>query len=210
MKKFWEVTFNSLLYRMISLFIQLLIVGVFFGFVTNWKLVLVCNIVGFAWYMIYHLVSISIRRHIKQGNVKIGKGVSLYLSHPIRGSHGKNPSCKVQMSNCEVADIVASKILKAFPGLKLYVPAHAEKFVYRTFASGLLTDKQILDIDCDIISEECQGVLAYDFDKSKGVEIEVKYARDNKIPVLRFNCFNDEAIDSIKEFIRQLKDSEIK
>jgi nucleoside 2-deoxyribosyltransferase len=107
------------------------------------------------------------------------------------------------MSNCEIAKQAANLIKGRFPNLDMYVPANAEAFVYQTYSRGLLTDTQILDIDCHILSG-CDGVIAYDFDTSKGVEVEVKYAIDHGIPVFRFKEINQESINGIGDFIRSI------
>jgi hypothetical protein len=104
------------------------------------------------------------------------------------------------MSNCEIALMAARVLTGEFPLLDLYVPANAERFVYEAFNGGYLTDVQILEIDCCIISQ-CDVLLVYEFDESKGIEIEAKYAEDHNIPILRFKEINESTLAGIKSFL---------
>jgi len=206
MKKFWEVLLNSTIYRVVSLVVQLAMVSAIFGLITNWKVVVACNLVCFIWYVVYHMLVIKVRRRNKtqlKECTTSDRRIKLYCSHAIRGSKGDNPPCDIQMSNCEIAKQAVDLIKGRFPNLDIYVPANAEAFVYQTYSRGLLTDTQVLEIDCHILSG-CDGVIVYDFDKSKGVEIEVKYAIDHGIPVFRFKKINQETINGIGDFIRSI------
>ena len=201
MKKIKEVIFNALVYRTTSITLQVLMVSMVFGLITNWKVVAACNALCFTWYVIYHMMAIKIRRKLKNTHPSVI--VKAYLSHAIRGSAGENPTCEIQMSNCDIARAGAAVLRSRFPFLDLYVPAEAERFVYHTFNDKLLTDTQILAVDCKIL-DICDVLIAYDFDKSKGVEIEVKYAREHSIPIFRFKEINKKTMKELKNFLRDL------
>ncbi len=138
-------------------------------------------------------------RHISDSGIK----VRLYLSHPIRGSAAGAATKDCQFTNAERAVIAANLISSKLSHISIFCPGSYEKFVYYIYAGKLLTDKQIIDIDCRIVGD-CNGLLAYDFDKSVGVEAEVKYAKDHGIPVLRFKEINGKTIKEIKSFVNDI------
>jgi hypothetical protein len=199
MRKFKEVVFNAVIYRGLSVIIQLVAVFIIFGLTTNWKIVAICNLLCFTWYICYHMTFIKIKRKLKHEHAN-NRIIRAYLSHPIRGSKNSNASKDQQLINSQRAIEAAEFIRKFIPNLQIYCPGHAERFVHYTYADKLLTDAQILDIDCKIINE-CDVLLVYDFDKSAGVKIEIEYAVSRGIPVLRFKELNGKTIDDIREFI---------
>ena len=201
MKKVREVIFNATVYRSLSVALQLIMVSIIFGLATKWKVVLACNLLCFAWYIVYHLSAIRVRRYFKH-LVKMPT-IKVYMSHPIRGSKVDDATKTEQLSNSGRARLAAVEIRKAFPDLDIYCPGDAEKFVYLTYAGGLLTDAQILDIDCKILGE-CDCIFAYDFDTSRGVQIEKDYAVKHQIPLLSFESLNSEAFNRIRVFIDEL------
>ena len=81
-----------------------------------------------------------------------------YLSHSIRGKlSDKCPVVKLK-ENCEAAKEVAGVIREACPWLDLYVPAEHEDFVQKAFDKKYITERQILDVDCEILSE-CDNIV---------------------------------------------------
>jgi hypothetical protein len=101
-----------------------------------------------------------------------------YFSHPIRGGYGKNATATQIQKNCEKAILIANMIRNAIPSIELYVPAESEPFVGRAYIKHYLTEQQILDIDCSIISN-CEGVICYvppDEPLQGGRKVELNYA----------------------------------
>jgi hypothetical protein len=172
------------------------------------------------WYIAYHLLVIKIRKKFKEKTGKCSKPPLLdfnesmlvvgrkrhkvYFSHAVRGSLGASATYEQSMANCHRAIYAANIIAEWFDNLDMYVPANAEKFVGYTYLNGMLTDEQILHVDCQILSD-CEALIAYDFDTSKGTEIEVKFANDHGIPVFRFKELNLETLIEIEKFIGLMK-----
>ncbi len=83
-----------------------------------------------------------------------------YLSHAIRGKlSNKCPAVQLK-ENCEIAKEVAGVIREACPWLDLYVPAEHEDFVQKAYDKKYVTEKQILDVDCEILSE-CDNIIIF-------------------------------------------------
>ena len=80
--------------------------------------------------------------------------MKVYFSHSIRGKLGADCPPVTLRENCEIAIEIANKIRAACPWAELYVPAEHEEFVQRTYDKKYMTEKQILDVDCDIIAEQ--------------------------------------------------------
>ena len=129
--------------------------------------------------------------------------VHAYLSHPIRGSGVDKASKKTQISNGEKAATVARELERLIPGLKIYCPGDAEKFTFYSYSLGFLTDEQILDIDCRIISDG-DLLLSYDFDTSHGVKIEKTFARESGIPIYSFTALNRRVVREIRKLVKEI------
>ncbi len=82
-----------------------------------------------------------------------GKRMRTYLSHSIRGKLGSKCSPDQLKKNCEAAKVIAQAIRNSCPWLDLYVPAEHETFVKKAYDKKYMTEKQVLDVDCDIIAE---------------------------------------------------------
>ena len=153
---------------------------------------------GVLWYRGYKKA-----KWISEHNRKLGYRIRLYMSHPIRGSKVNGATLSDQLSNSQIAKDAGFEIMTKIDCLDIYTPGNAEDFVGLTYSKGLLTDTQILDLDCEIL-KKCDGLICYDFDTSKGVEIEVAYAKKNNIPILRFKELNAQTIDNIEKFVNTL------
>ena len=84
----------------------------------------------------------------------------VYFSHSIRGKLGAACPLDQQVENCETAIGMANEIRRSCPEFELYVPAEHEDFVQKAYDKKYLTEKQILDIDCDII-DECDNIIIF-------------------------------------------------
>lgn len=124
---------------------------------------------------------------------KIMNKIRIYISHSIRGKMGNNATDVYTNANnqkaiefCEQLEIVFSKI-------DFYCPGRMDEFVLIAFNSGYLTEREILDVDCCIVSR-CNFVIAYSPDGfiSNGMQVEIDYANKHDIPVLviRDTCVN--------------------
>lgn len=81
------------------------------------------------------------------------KKVSAYFSHSIRGRKGKDATSAYMKRNCDAAVKMAVWIRDNVPELDLYVPAEHEDFVLIAYEDKYLTEEQILEIDCKILSD---------------------------------------------------------
>lgn len=104
----------------------------------------------------------------------------VYFSHSIRGKLG--PTCPIeqQEKNCAEAILVANEIRFFCPDYDLYVPAEHEEFIQISFALKYLTERQILDVDCDIL-DRCDILIIYvpEGDELQGGRlIEYGHAKD--------------------------------
>lgn len=198
MKKFKEVVFNATIYRSTSIALQLAMVEIVFGLATNWRVVAACNILCFMWYITYHMTAIQVRRYFKR--LVHRPKIKVYLSHPIRGSKVDDATKAEQMSNSDRARLAAVEIRKRFPDLDIYCPGDAEKFVHLTYDGKLLTDAQILDIDCQIL-RECDCVFAYAFDASRGMAVEIEDAQKHQIPIMVFKNLDESVFKQIRSFV---------
>jgi hypothetical protein len=115
------------------------------------------------------------------------KKVRAYLSHYIRGSKGSRATLWDINGNCRRAEEVAATLRRLFPNLRLYVPAESEPFVGKCYRNRYLDEKKILYIDC-LILKECGTLIYFSPDRyfSRGMQIELDYAREHKIPVANY------------------------
>ena len=86
--------------------------------------------------------------------------MKVYLSHSIRGPKGKDASHADMKENCRRVLIPGNYIRRQLPSVELYIPAEHEDFVQRAYDMGLLTEQQILAVDCKII-DSCDAVIIF-------------------------------------------------
>lgn len=106
-------------------------------------------------------------------------------------------------ANCDAIITLVKQLREAVPAADFYVPAEHEDFVQRAYHSGYLTEKQILDIDCQIISDTCDAVIVYvpEGDTLQGGrKVEHDYAIKHSIPIFIFTRV-EEAISWIIHLI---------
>lgn len=111
--------------------------------------------------------------------------MKFYLSHPIRGSKGADATVDDMQKNNEVAIAVANHLRKNITAaIDIHVPAEMEEFVLTAYNMGILTEKQILAVDCKII-DHCDAVLIYAPENiiGGGCKIERDHAVKQNIPV---------------------------
>jgi hypothetical protein len=112
-----------------------------------------------------------------------------YMSHSIRGAKGGACSPEEMQVNCTKAAQDGAQLMALFQrgGLPvfLYVPGANDEFVQKAYKAGRITEKEILDTDCEIISE-CDFLLLYDWDDyiGGGKKVELDYANEHDMPVV--------------------------
>jgi len=107
-----------------------------------------------------------------------------YLSHQIRGPQGKDATDLDMVTNCTRAEAVGKFIKELMPKLDLHIPAEHEAFVNLAYQNKYLSEKQILDIDCQIISD-CNLLFVFIQNDwiGGGTGIEIKFAQEHHIPI---------------------------
>jgi hypothetical protein len=125
----------------------------------------------------------------------------IYFSHPIRGKKGAEATDEEMVDNCRQSYLCAMEIQKVLNGgdTYIYVPAEHDLFIMLGYRAGLLDEKTILTIDCQIVGSS-KLMLIYDFQYqiSHGCKVELDYAKKNGIPVIHFHSLTDTVIACIK------------
>ena len=123
----------------------------------------------------------------------------VYFSHSIRGKLGPTCPIETQEKNCAAAIKIANRIRLACPEFDIYVPAEHEEFIQIAFNRKYLTENQILDIDCGIVSR-CDAIIVYvpDGDELQGGRlIEYDFAYFSGIPSTLY-ATAEEAVDFLR------------
>ena len=111
--------------------------------------------------------------------------LKVYISHSIRGKMGEAATKEYMDANNKKAIAFGDALGKEFPNISFHVPGAYEDFVGPAYRKGHLTEKQILDIDCDIISNGSFIVVFSPDDYiSRGMKVEVDYATLHNIPII--------------------------
>jgi hypothetical protein len=140
--------------------------------------------------------------------------MKIYISHSIRGKWG-NTATKEQMAvNCKRANLFAKGLRKELPDLYVHLPADFEEWVGMAWACEIISEEQILRVDCEIIST-CNGMIVFAPDDhiSKGMQIEIDWCKSHNIPYLLLNAqtlaikyqLDISELDIIKDWLESLK-----
>ena len=113
------------------------------------------------------------------------KQVRVYVSHSIRGKKGINATNEDMRRNNDKAIVFGKALRRKFPGVNFYVPGDCDEFVMIAYRKKYLNEKQILDVDCEIV-QQCNFMIAYSPDGylSRGMRVEIEYAGENGISVV--------------------------
>jgi len=132
--------------------------------------------------------------------------MKIYVSHSIRGRSGINATAAEMELNCEKATKLGNWLKKNFPMCEFYVPADHDLFVQRAYFKGYLTEKQILDVDCEIVNE-CDALIIYTPDGfiSRGMNVEINFADNKAIPIFTVNRPDNLTRGDLAEFFYNIK-----
>jgi hypothetical protein len=125
-----------------------------------------------------------------------------YVSHSIRGKHGPSATDEQRKDNSDKAIVFGNLLREEFPIIDFYIPGEHYEIDTISFRKGYMTEKQILDIDCEIISR-CNFMIVYSPDDyvSRGMQIEIDHAVFSHIPIIS-------AIDgSYTEYLQRIIDA---
>ena len=108
------------------------------------------------------------------------KTFKIYLSHPIRGIERDVPEeveHAIMKQNNAKAIAMAAALRTVNPAITIYCPAEHEAFVLNAYKNQLLTETQILDVDCMVI-DACDAVLFFNHQGqlSNGMARELDHA----------------------------------
>ena len=111
--------------------------------------------------------------------------IKVYISHSIRGKMGEKATVEYMEENNRKAIAFGETLGEEFSNIDFHVPGAYEGFVGPAYRKGHLTEKQILDVDCDIISN-CNFIVVFAPDDfiSKGMKVEIDYATLHNIPII--------------------------
>lgn len=110
--------------------------------------------------------------------------IKVYLSHSISNGD-ESTSVENQRANCKEARRVGRIIQEALPMVEVYIPGGStEKFVRRAYNSGYISVNQILEIDCEIVSDSDMIVVyAPDHEQVTGGRlVELNHALHEGVP----------------------------
>ena len=111
--------------------------------------------------------------------------IRVYISHSICGKMGDEATQEYMNANNKKAIAFGKALSEEFPSIDFHIPGAYEEFVGPAYRKGHLTRKQILDVDCDIISRSnFIIVFAPDDFISSGMKVEVDYATFHNIPII--------------------------
>lgn len=79
--------------------------------------------------------------------------LTAYVSHSIRGECGAKATDEQMQANCRAAAEFAAKVRARFPNIEFYVPGECDEFVQKAYRMGVLTERQILDVDFELIRD---------------------------------------------------------
>lgn len=133
------------------------------------------------------------------------KHLKVYVSHSIRGKKGINATDEDMRHNNDLAIIFGRALRRRFPGVDFYVPGDHDEFVIIAYREKYLTEKQILNVDCQIV-KNCNFMVAFSPDGylSKGMKVEIEFAGENVIPVIVVARPDEDGFDSIERQIQEL------
>lgn len=103
---------------------------------------------------------------------------AIYMSHSIRGMKGSDATAEEMAANNLKAIAFGKEVRGCFPeDIELYVPGDGDEFISIAYKEGILTDTQILHIDCELIDKR-DMVLAWSPDQfmSGGMMVELIHA----------------------------------
>ena len=111
--------------------------------------------------------------------------IRAYMGHSIRGKFGPDATDEQRKEHSEKAISFGNALRKEFPMIDFYVPGEHHEIDTVAYRKEYMTEEQILDIDCEIISR-CSFLIVFAPDDyiSKGMQIEVDHCVKHNIPVI--------------------------
>jgi len=132
--------------------------------------------------------------------------IKTYLSHPIRGRAGRAATPEIINFNIKKAVDWAKKLRLYFGyNLDLYVPAEMDLFPRIAVAKGYLDIDQILDVDCEIVSQGDAVIIAnWEDHISEGMKREIDKAKELGIPYRVITGVEEADLRALEIWLEQL------
>jgi len=110
--------------------------------------------------------------------------VKVYISHSIRGVKGTDATHEDMVENNHKAIVFGALLKLKFPHIDFYVPGDHDEWVLAAYEEGIVTEEQILLIDCQILQKR-NILINYIHDQhiSDGMLVENMFAQQNGIPI---------------------------
>lgn len=120
------------------------------------------------------------------------KKIKAYLSHAIRGAKREHATKNEIVTNCQEALTIGNRIREHIPELILWVPAEHEDFVFEAYERSILSEDQILEIDCAIISKRDLLIIFVKNNLySNGMNTEINHSEKENISIIRIHVGDD-------------------
>jgi len=128
--------------------------------------------------------------------------ITAYFSHSIRGSKGNAATDEDMEQNCLLVKKVAEELRSHLPQLDIYVPAEHEDFVHIAWKQGMLSEEQILKVDCEIVAQkDLLLVLVKDGWRGGGIGVEIDKATRCGIPIFYVEVVDDVTVDNLRTLL---------
>jgi len=135
--------------------------------------------------------------------------ITAYFSHTIRGKKGSDATPADMDANCAKAIQVANWIRANITELELYVPAEHEDFVQLAYLEKMLTEQQILAIDCKILQNKTdfQIVLVENGWTGGGIQIEIDAAKAKNMIIFYIRDMEPKTLVSLRQLIIEVSEA---
>ncbi|KKM13787.1 hypothetical protein LCGC14_1712640 [marine sediment metagenome] len=134
------------------------------------------------------------------------KKIKVYMSHPIRGVLREKATEETMKANNQKAIAWGRELWGEFGSqIDLYVPGEHDEFVLIAYLNGFLTEKQLLDVDCVIVSR-CKAVIVANWENfiSHGMLKEINHADNGGIPVFFLDNLDAVNLEKLRVFLETL------
>lgn len=131
--------------------------------------------------------------------------IKVYVSHSIRGKKGIKATKEDMRHNNTLAIVFGQALRRKFSKTEFYVPGDHDEFVLLAYLKKYINVKQMLEIDCDIVSS-CNLLLNYSPDGyiSRGMTVENDYAALHGIPIITLKSTSKRELRKLDRFLESV------
>ena len=131
--------------------------------------------------------------------------MEFYLCTKYRGDNGDLATDEEIDENCRTALAIGDAIRRDFPDVEIYIPHEKQEIVRRLWRKGLIDSDDIIEVCCDIIKEECAGVIVVGT-VSKGMLKEIVCTARWGLIIVEGDCYDDDLKENIADAIVGLQE----